>query len=111
MGIPLGLKLGMVNFQKKIITATKQVAGLWCRLDLLFANNRPQRCSLLSRIHLQSNGATFVIVRNPPIRNLYFRGAAKKKQRFFWEISPKYGWVGLQIPKLLVTFTNHYFSA
>ena len=39
------------------------------------------------------------------------RGAAKKKNGFFWEISPKYGWVGLQIPKLLVTFTNHYFSA
>ena len=35
----------------------------------------------------------------------------KKKTVFFWEISPKYGWVGLQIPKLLVTFTNHYFSA
>ena len=27
------------------------------------------------------------------------RGAAKKKNGFFWEISPKYGWVGWLTPK------------
>merc|ERR1712001_728482 len=27
------------------------------------------------------------------------RGAAKKKTGFFWEISPKYGWVGWLTPK------------
>ena len=42
---------------------------------------------------------------------IYYLGKLPKKTRFFWEIFSKYGWVGLQIPKLLVTFTNHYFSA
>ena len=42
--------------------------------------------------------------------NLLVKGRRKKK-RFFLEIFPKYGWVGVQIPKLSVTFTNHYFSA
>ena len=54
-------------------------------------------CTTGPYFHVQNNG--------------FDLGGLPKKKPFFWEISPKYGWVGLQIPKLLVTFTNHYFSA
>ena len=37
-----------------------------------------------------------------------FVQGSRKKNTFFLEIFPKYGWVGVQIPKLSVTFTNHW---
>ena len=55
-------------------------------------------------LHLVLNASGTTGLETPPL----WEGV---KKTYFWEIFPKYGWVRVQIPKLSVTFTNHYFSA
>ena len=54
-------------------------------------------------LHLVLNASGTTGLETPPL----WEGV---KKTYFWEIFPKYRWVRVQIPKLSVTFTNHYFQ-